>query len=362
MKHCSIKFLPSIVVSTLLATTLSCGKSSSTNNTSANPTPTPVPTVTEVPESAPVSFWMTSNPKEGGGPVAYRYDGTGRLSLTIDLRESGLDYGPITALHFLDASTLMFFIDPGVDKETIGTFDVKTGLIKNKAWGSETSIKTAFKAARANSFVTGLQNGVLHAQTASGIKAIRYGSDGGLAAEDFYNSTSAAATDCPVGTVTQSKLVQGGGNLSLGVLVSGTATRINILYSQGGEVKCRSSLDYAQGPETTAQHKAVNIEQMPDGKIYVLYQHESTPLVMRYDFDGTSLTNPKKVYSGVSNLGKTPLGLIARTNKRLLIGRPDIGALVEIQLKSTEAAEQTDFYKTTSFAKDLTALVAEPAQ
>ncbi|NBW81859.1 hypothetical protein EBR21_08900 [bacterium] len=345
-----------------MATTLSCGKSSSTNNTSASPTPSPTPAATEVPESAAVPFWITSNPKDGGGPAAYRFDGAGRLSLTIDLLQSGLDYGPVTALHFLDASTLMFFIDPGVDKETLGTFDVKTGLIKNKAWGSETSIKQAFKGFRANSLVSGLQSGVLHAQISTGIKAIRYGADGGLAAEDFYNAASAAVADCPIGTVTQAILLQGGGNSSLGVLTTGAATRINILYSQGGEVKCRSSLDYAQGPETTAQHKAVNVLQMPDGKIYVLYQHDSSPLVMRYDFDGTTLTNPKKVYSGVSNLGKTPVGLIARTNKRLLIGRPDTSALVEIQLKGAELAEQTDFYLRTTFAKDLTSLVAEPLQ
>ncbi|MFZ9519146.1 MAG: hypothetical protein ACO3A4_01590, partial [Silvanigrellaceae bacterium] len=263
MNYCNTKYLPSMAVGVLLATALSCGKESSSSKTSDAPIPTPTATATEAPETGAVSFWMSSNPKDGGGPVAYRYDSTGRLSLTIDLRESGLDYGPVTALHFLDASTLMFFIDPGTDKETLGTFDVKTGLIKNKAWGSESSIKAAFKSARATSLVTGLQTGFLHAQISTGIKAIRYGSDGGLAAEDFYNASSAAVSDCPMGTVTSSKLIQGSGDASLAVLVTGAATRINVLHSQGGEVKCRSSLDYAQGSDTTAQHKPVNMEQMP---------------------------------------------------------------------------------------------------
>ncbi len=352
-------FVPAVVAASLLGIGASCGQI--TKKSEAPPTPTATPTAapTEIPESTAVPFWLSSNPKDGGGPIAVRFDGTGRLSMTVDLVESGLDYGPITAFQFLDASTLMFFIDPGSGKETIGTLDIKSAIVKNKAWGSENSIKEAFKGARANSLVIGLQSNVLHAQTANGIKSIRYNTDGGLSAEDFFVAASAAATACPVGTVTSSLLIQGGGSSSLAVLTSGTATRINILNVQNGAVNCKSSLDYSQGPDTTAQHKAVNIVQTPDGKIYVLYQHESAPYVVRYDFDGTSLTSPQTIYKGVSNLGKTPFGMIARTNKRLLIGRPDVGSLIEIRIKGTEA-EQTEFYKKTSFAKDLTALIAEP--
>lgn len=350
---------------------VSCGKATGTNSANANPTPTPSPVPTESPETAPVSFWLASNPTSlgstvgAGGPVAVRFDGAGRLSLAVDLYEAGLDYGPITALHFLDASTLLFFINPGDGKEMIGSLDVKTALVKNKAWGSESSIKAAFKNAPAFSFVTGLQTSVLHAQTATGIKSIRYGADGGLNAANFAPTDAADIAACPFDKVQTSALIQGGGASYLAVLSSGTATRLNVLNVQGGSVKCKHSYDYSQGSETTAQHKPVNILQNSDGKIFVLYQHDTTPdsdsrpLLMRYDFDGNALSNPQKIYSGLSNLGEKPLGLIARTNKRLLIGRPDIGALVEVLVKGTDG-EQTDFYKKTSFAKDLTALVAEP--
>jgi hypothetical protein len=354
-------FLPSLVVLSIFTVSSSCGKKSSDGEDSP-PTPAPTPTVvpTELPETPPLPFWLTNSPKDGGGPVAVRFDSTGRLSLTIDLMESGLDYGPITALHFFDSSTLMFFIDAGASKETIGSLDVKTALVKNKAWGAEASIKAAFNGVRANSFVTGFQTSVLHAQTATGIKALRYNADGGLRAETFYDGASDAAADCPLGTVTSSALIQAGGTAYLAVLSSGSATRLNVLTIQAGKAKCKTSLDYSQGSDATAQHKAVNLAQTIDGKIFLLLQHTSDPMVLRYDFDGNSLTNPQTIYKGLSNLGPTPLGLIARTSKRLIIGRPDVPALIEIQLKGNES-EQTDFYKKTSFAKDLTALISEPA-
>lgn len=309
------------------------------------PTPTATPTAapTEIPESTAVPFWLSANPKDGGGPIAVRFDGTGRLSMTVDLVESGLDYGPITAFQFLDASTLMFLLTRALARKLSARSTSNQQLSKTKLGDPRIQSKR-LSAARANSLIIGLQSNVLHAQTAGGVKSIRYNADGGLSAEDFFVAASAAATACPVGTVTSSLLIQGGGSSSLAVLTSGTATRINILNVQSGAVNCKSSLDYSQGPDTTAQHKAVNIVQTPDGKIYVLYQHESAPYVVRYDFDGTSLSNPQTVYKGVSNLGKIPLGMIARTNKRLLIGRPDVAALVEIRIIGAEA-EQTEFYK-----------------
>lgn len=355
------RYLPSLVALGFVASAISCGKESSKGADNANPTPTPTPVATEAPETNAVSFWLAANPKDGGGPIAVRFDGGGRLSLTVDLFEAGLDYGPITAFHFLDASTLMFFVDAGTDKETLGTLDVKSALVKNKAWGAESSIKAAFKSLRAKSLVTGFQSGVLHAQIGTGIKSIRYNSDGGLSADEFFSSSSPAATGCPIDSVNHSALIQGGDTSAIALLSSGTVPRINILTVSSGAVTCKGTLNYGDGPETTAQHKAVNVMQNSDGKVYVLYQHETNPLLMRYDFDGTNLSNATKIYSGVNNMGKTPLGLIARTNKRLLIGRTDIGALIEIQLKP-DGGEQTDFYKRTSFAKDLTALIAEPPQ
>lgn len=360
MRFLNKSFGPSILALGLAAFVFSCGKTSSTDQAASTPTPTPTVVATEAPETSALAFWLASNPKDSSLPVAVRYDGTGRLSLTIDLFESGLDLGPITAFHFFDNTTLMFFIDPGLGKETIGTLDIKTALVKNKAWGGESSIKEALKGNRASSLVTGLQSGVLYAQIPSGVKSIRYNNDGGLSAEDFFVGTSAAATACPIGTVTSSALVQGGGKSFLALTNTTTATRINVVNVGAGIANCVTSFDYSQGPETTAQHKAVNIVQNPDGKVYVLYQHDTRPLIMRYDFDGTALSNGKLIYEGVTNLGKTPLGMIFRTNKRLLVGRPDIGALVEILLKSS-GAEQTDFYKKTAFAKDLTALIAEPS-
>lgn len=344
----------------LFLVALSCGKSSEESTENAAATPIPSVTATESPESSPVAFWLASNASVG--PIAVRFDSAGRQSLQIDLLKSGIDLGPITAFHFMDATTLLFFVNPGTDKETIGTLDVKSGLVKNKAWGSESTIKAIFKNAPVKSMFSGFQNGVLHAQTDTAINSIRYNADGGLNAEKFFDSST--SPNCPSDQLTGIALVQGGGASQMIAMSAGTQPRLNVLNIAAGAVNCKSSFDYSSGA-TTAAHKPVNLIQMSDGKVFVLYQHDvatnADPKIVRYDFDGTTLTNAVEIFKGVSNLGKKPFGMIARTNKKLIVARPDAYALIEIALKGN-TGEQTDYYERTSYAKDLNALVAEPLQ
>lgn len=351
--------LPACVSILLLVLGLSCGKSSGEDSETAEATPTPTPTATEVPETSPAAFWISQD--TGTGPVAVRFDSEGRQSLVVDLYGSGLDLGTITAFNFMDASTLLFFVKPGsaTSAPTFGTLDISTGLLKNKAWGSESSIREMFKEDSVNSMVTGLQSGVLHSQTENGVKIVRFNDDGGLRAEDFYNGGTIA--ECPSDLITGVVLVSGGDSQQMLVLSGGDAhRRINVIGISQGAPGCKSSLDYSSG-STTATHKAVNAVQMPDGKIYVLYQHPTNPMIVRYDFDGESLSNNSVMIRGVGNLGEVPLGMIARTNKKLLVARPDVGALIEIAIRS-DGGEQTDFYRKTSFVKNLKAMIAEPFQ
>ncbi|MEY4065273.1 MAG: hypothetical protein RIR26_1481 [Pseudomonadota bacterium] len=341
----------------------SCGKKESSDTP---PSPSPTATVTaaptQVPESSPVSFWLAPG-STPGFPVAQRFDSAGRASLQVDLMKFGIDRGPITALTFLDSSTLLFFVNPGTDKETFGTVDVKTGLVKNKAWGAESSIKAMFKNLPVRSMIAGFQSGVLLALTDSSVKSIRYNQDGGLLGDTFYDSTT-LPSECPVADLTGMALVQGGGGSQVIVMSAGGQPRLNVLTLTAGVVSCKSTLDYSNGV-TTAAHRAVSLVQMPDGKVYVLYQHDvvtgSDPKIVRYDYDGTSLSNAQEIFKGSANLGKKPFGLIARTNRRLMVARPDVSALIEVALKGN-TGEQTDYYEKTSFASDLSALIAEPFQ
>jgi hypothetical protein len=100
---------------------------------------------------------------------------------------------------------------------------------------------------------------------------------------------------------------------------------------------------------------------MPDGKVYILYQHPTDSMIVRYDYDGEKLTNNAVMIRGVVNLGEVPFGMIARTNKKLLVARPDVSAFVEIFLRS-DGGEQTEFYMRSSFVKGLKAMIAEPLQ
>ena len=356
-----LNFTPPVVgFLTLILLALSCGKgptSGSESQVAVTPTPTPIPT--ERSESSPVGFWLAGN--TSGGPIAVRFDSAGRKSFEVDLLKSGIDFGPITSLHFMDSSTLLFFVNPGTDKETIGTLDVKTGLVKNKAWGAESSIKAVFKNTPSISFFTGFQSGVLHAVTETSIISIRYNSDGGMNAEKFYDGTTSA--ECPSDKLTGAVLVRGGGGSQVLVMSTGTQPRINILGLTAGVINCKSSFDYSSGL-TTSGHRPVSLVQALDGKVFVLYQHDvasgSDPKIVRYDYDGETLSNGVEIFKGQSNLGKKPFGMIARTNKRLLVGRPDVYALIEIELKGN-TGEQTSYYERTSYAKELSALVVEPS-
>lgn len=350
---------PSFVAAILLVLGLSCGKSSSDESETAEETPTPTPTATEIPETAPAAFWLSQD--TGSGPVAVRFDSEGRRSLIVDLFESGIDLGAITSFHFMDASTLLFFVKPGSETSvpTFGTIDISTGLLKNKAWGSESSIREKFEENSVHSMISGLQSGVLHAQTSDGVKIVRYNSDGGLRADDFYGN--ATLTDCPSDEVTGVVLVSGAEAQQMLVLSGGDShRRINVISVAQGAPSCRSSFDYSSG-STTAAHKAVNAVQMPDGKVYVLYQHATDPMIVRYDYDGEKLSNNIVIIRGVGSLGASPFGMIARTNKKLLVARPDVNALIEIALRS-DGGEQTDFYMRSSFVRGLRAMIAEPLQ
>jgi len=347
--------LPTLCALGLLSVGLSCGKSSEESKDTAA-TPTHTPTVTEQPESAPVAFWLTRD--SGAGPVAVRFDSAGRQSLQVDLVSSGVDYGPITALHFLDASTLLYFVNPGSGKEIFGTLDIKTGLVKNRAWGSQSTIRDKFKDAPVGSMLSGFQNGVLHAQVETGIRTIRFNQEGGLSGQDFT-----LPQGCLSGKLSGMYLVQAGGQSQIIALAFGTQAQLLVLSSSAGDVTCKA-FDYGAG-ETTSDHKPVNLVQMPDGKIFVLYQHSTgdeanrTPKIVRYDFDGSTLTNAKTIFSSKDVLGFIPFGMIARTNKKLLVANPTENALLEIAVKG-DTGTQTDFYQKTSYAKELKSLVAEP--
>jgi hypothetical protein len=348
-------FFPALCALGVLSVGLSCGKSSD-EGSQASATPTPIPTVTEQPESAPVAFWLTRD--AGAGPIAVRFDSAGRQSLQIDLVNSGVDYGPITALHFLDAATLLYFVNGGSGKEMLGTIDIKTGIVKNRAWGSESSIRDKFKDKSVGTLLSGFQSGVLHAQIQTGIRTIRYNQEGGLSAQDYT-----LPDGCLTGSLSGIFLVQGGGKNRIIALTFGTQAQLLAIMEEGGTKTC-TPFDYGSG-ETTADHKPVNLVQMPDGKVYVLYQHnvadesKRSPKIVRYDFDGSKLSNPKTIFSSKDVLSATPLGMIARTNKKLLVANPLENSLLEIAIKG-DSGSQTDFYQKTSYANGLTALVAEP--
>ncbi|NBO37204.1 hypothetical protein EBU99_01330 [bacterium] len=365
LKNSSLRlrqFAPAVTSLGLLFIGLSCGTGSKSSDDAAQAAATAKPTVTETPETAAVPFWIAS------GSFAVRFDASGNSSLPVDVVRYGVDLGTISALHFLDANTLLFFVDTGNDssgaaKEKIfGTLDPKTGLVKNRAWGAVSSIKTTFKSAPAGSMFSGFQSGVLNVQTEAGIKAVRFNADGGTIANDFYSASSAA--DCPMDKLSGIALIQGGGASQIIAMSYGTQSRLNILGLEAGVVTCKSSLDYSSG-STTSVHKPVNVVQMPDGKVYVLFQHDTTkdadsnPKIMRYDFDGKTLSNGSEFYKGFNNLGKKPFGMIARTSKKLLVARPDAPALIEIAIKGNDG-EQTDFYQLTGYANNLTALIPEP--
>lgn len=339
----------------------SCGKKESgdNNNTAApKPTATPTPSPTPSPTPTPIpfgvrDFWVGNT----NNRILARYDANGSLKNFVDLQNLATS-GGVTAIEYLDGNNLVAVLDPGADGgESIVSINPTTAVVKSPTWYKSS---TTFHKISSDSLVASAVAGSLLAPTGTAVERLIYNANGAfrLVAAD---GTSAYITK--LGGACESDKIQlisslvHKGNKFLAVFSSGNVGRINVAHQLDSAPKCLSSHDYtASGLPTKSTHVPSAAVQMSDGKLYVLYQEPSNPLVMRYTFNGTLLEAPEVVFSDSSVLGSLPKGLAQRSDTSFLIGNTNADKIFEISF----AGAYTGFFLQSSFTIDVSFLKTAP--
>lgn len=258
-------------------------------------TPTPTPTPTAAPAEPQAEVWVASNSQRF--LVGYTADGT--LKKVIDLSRLA-SAGGITALAFVDRSNLIAFLDPGASGERFVSINVETEVI-NSAWFMDT---TNFSNVSVNKIEKASAN-ALYVQKATGVENLLF--DFG---KTLVSRVSAAtwpiltSANCPITTAQYAIPLKFNNIESVLLLSSGANTRLNVWTATTSVPACAAanSYNYTSSVPTGAAYVPVAALQTPSGKVYVRFQHATTPRIMSFDFDGTTLTNGTDVFSNVAVL------------------------------------------------------------
>lgn len=341
-------------ITALLALTLgygACGSKKKSDEeapvaseTAPQATPSSAPAtavVTPTPVAAPLptaTIWVASNTLR----AIAGYDANGTFMKLIDL-STYLPTGSVTSMTFVNRNTLIVTADPGAAGEKLMRIDLSDngGTVSdiNANWFQDATNfnnVTMYKllkwsgskliAAKGNAMIEVLTYNVNNnAVTRTGAPAINTGLTTGA---NICNLTAVqyviAAT---LNNVT--KLIG---------FSSGANARANIYGNINATPTCDGSFNYATGG-VTANHIPVGAVQMADGKIYVRYQFTTNPVIMRYTYDGLTLTNGSVFFndSGFLNTTTTDRDLVALDSTNLLFANWQANAIVKLNTTNAVA-------------------------
>lgn len=360
--------VPCGVAITVISALFACGDKKSDpapgpQPTVPTPSPSPTPPVVPLPipspapnGNAPRAFWVAT--------AAHRllslYDATGAQRLIVDL-QSYSSAGGVTALQYLDPSTLLAVVDPGgtTGGEFILTVDPGNGTVKQSNWFRDT---TNFNNVSTNGLLTGAVSGSVLVHTNTAIERLIFNAVGagrltGVSGGNSSYIPAFTTGTCATDKVTNIALLQSNATKVVLMMSAGSAQRLNVVGDLEANPTCHSSHDYAgTGLPTTSADTPAAALQMGDGKVYVLFQHTTNPKIVRYDFDGKTLSAPSIIYQDSAILGSTPRGFAKRTDASFLVGNPIAGKIFEV----TTAGSFTGFYLQSSFTIDISAIATSP--
>jgi hypothetical protein len=322
--------------------TTKTGNSSNTAPISSIPTPvnpaiTPLPVVTpSTPSVFGSGFWVASSTQM----FISRYDTNGNLvQPVIDLKGKAGTDGGITALHSLDQNTLLALVDPNIigKSETIYSVDLRNLSNAAKGGGINTWLNdpsNSLYTKNIRSFITGIRSQTVMVPTQDKIFNVLYNTkEDSRELEPIPTLTQGGVAGCNYDELINSSVVSSGGKKSLLVLSSGSLKNVSVLNYDAGSWKCASSYSYSNDSETNTTHSAMNAVQTADGKVYILYSSSAAASkIVRYTFDGTSLSAPETIFADQSLLGSIPIGLAVRSNDKLLFGNRSRNRIFEVNV------------------------------
>jgi hypothetical protein len=321
-------------------------------------TASPIPTVTQSGSVFGSGFWIASSSQM----FISRYDSNGNLvQPVIDLKGKAGTDGGITAIHSLDQNTLLALVDPGVvgKSETIYAVDLRnlTNSAKGNGvstWLNDPTNSLYLKTIR--SFVTGIISNTVIVPTNDNFYNVLYSSRDDT--RELFSAPSVTPINvagCTYSEASNTSVIANSGAKSLLVMSSGSSLTLNVLKNQNGSWQCSSSYTYGGDSETTSAHTPVNAAQTPDGKVYVLYAHATASKIVRYSFDGTTLSAPATVFADQSLLGTNPQGLAVRSSDKVLFGNRTRNRVFEVNV-AKGAFE--GFYINNSYVTDVSAIMS----
>jgi hypothetical protein len=336
-----------ICVSALAA----CGTHTKASTTEPAPPPNGPAPLTDKPELPKAPTNPTKNPTEQSIWAAFedsfllrKYDATGSLVTTCDLSKAAPDLtsGGITALTLAKENTLLALIDPGDSAEQIVA--VSTVDCKVSNWFSPSP---QFSKLHSNKIVvfpaTSSEYLRVFVARDNGVDRFTWTTDGvasratGPNDSPFVPLIPSGAGNCAADSVTGIGQLGEGEGSALIVLTHGPrASRLNIVGSlmggSSGSPLCLSSFNYAaEGQPTNANDVPVQAVQTNDKRVFVLYSNPASGAkLVRYDFNGTTLSSPFLLSQDQDDLGFAPEAFAMANSSNFLVATGSFLSTIEI--------------------------------
>ena len=327
------------------------------------PDPTPSPAAqptTQASATTPTApfanIWVASNSLR----AIAGYDANGVYVSFIDL-SAYLSVGSVTSITFLNKNTLIVTADPGASGEKIIRIDLSgnTASAVNANWFQDS---TNFNNISMTKIVKWSSSKLVAVKGNAMLEALSYNLNNNTVSRvgaPWINTGLVGAATCNITTNQYVIPATFSGVTKLIGISSGVNTRLNLYGNVDSSPTCDASVNYVAG-NITAAHIPTGAVQMADGKVYVRYQFTSNPAIIRYDYDGTNLTNPFSFYtdSGFLNTTTTDRELVALDNTNMLFSNWTANAIIRVNT-TTGAA---DFFIKDMFTASVNAIGIRPAQ
>lgn len=362
--------LCALTLFSLAALSISCGddkeddgsdNDDDTKPPTEQPPSEPEPQPSSAPKSEPVGFWAASASQR----VVSRFDASGASTAVLDFQPY-LQVGGITALGFLSPSVgggLVALLDQQTESaaEFLAQIDTQSGSIKTPYWYLDNANLTGLDT---HTILGDTIESNLLIHTTSGIERLilgqaaapnRISGAGGIG--PWIPSLGTTGLGCRSLTIVSIATLVNAEEKFLMINSTGAeAYNLNIIKDLDTSPTCLTTHDYsASDLPTTSADVPVNAMQMPNGKVYVLYTNATSPKIVSYDFDGTSLANPAVIFADAAVLGSAPRGLTPRSSQNFLFGNATNGTVYEL----TTNGELTGFFVQSTFLVGVSSLLSQ---
>jgi hypothetical protein len=338
------------------------------NPGSTTPSPSPSPTPSSSASStstsasasvAPTQFFTASNTMKVIAAYNYAANGTTTFSHIIDLT-SYIASGSITSLTFLTKDVLIATVDPGASGEQLVRIDLSGNTVSSvtPGWYSDA---TNLNNIAMNKVVKWSSSKLIALKQTTSAEAISYDLTSNVRTRLGAPFIATTVGSCTIQTLQVGiPVVATNWSTKLLAASSGATPRLFLYDGIDGTRSCLQAYDPTTALGITSAHVQTGMVQLSNGKVYVRYQHTSTPMIAQYDYSGASISNPVKVFSdtAVLNTTTTDRELIAINDSNLLFSNWSTDAVYKLDLNTSSATPIVRDY----LSVDVTAIAVRPAQ